>query len=203
MSKIEDKIACKDCGLVLKKPHLDLEHQFNCPRCNGVIYRFGQNHTLVLILAITSLSLFLPALFLPLLTLEILEIKQTTTLMQTVAIFINDGYVLLSVFITLIGVFVPFIMLLLILLILIPLQKGVHPKKVSYYFKMYEHLLEWQMAEVYLISIFVSIVKLQKMAQLHLEIGLYFFIGFLFFMFVTMVLFNPYDIWSEDEVPNG
>lgn len=195
-------IACKECGLILEKPHLDLQHQFNCPRCNGVIYRFGQNHTLIIILAVTTLILFFPSVFLPIMTLEILEIKQTTSLLETVFVFSNDGYLLLSVFVTFIGILIPFLMLILMLLILIPLNNGANPKTVSNYFRWYESLFEWQMAEVFMISIFIAIIKLQKMAQLQLEIGFYFFIAFLFFMFVTMVLFNPYEIWSEDEVSN-
>lgn len=195
-------IACKDCGLILEKPYLDLEHQFNCPRCNAVIYRFGQNHTLIIMLAITTLILFFPSILLPIMTLEILDMKQTVSLVETVLVFTNDGYVLLSIFITFIGVLIPFIMLVLILLILIPLYKGEKPKKVSYFFRCYELLFEWQMAEVLMISVFIAIIKLQKMAQLYLEVGFYFFIVFLFFMFVTMVLFNPYEIWSQDEIYN-
>jgi len=200
MNKRENIVGCKECGLVLKKPTLDLTYQFECPRCDAAIYRFGQNYNLVLMLVITSLVLFLPSFFLPLLTLKILDISQTTTLLETLIVFADDGYIVLSIFIVFIGILIPIMMLVLIMLILIPLKRNVHPTKVSRYFKWYESLMEWQMAEVYLISIFVTIVKLQKMAEVKLEIGLYFFIAFLFFMFVSMIMFNPHDIWSKDEL---
>jgi len=200
MKKKENIVGCTECGLILKKPDLDLTHQFQCPRCDAAIYRFGQNYNLVIMLVITSLVLFLPSFLLPLLTLKILDISQTTTLFETLIVFANDGYIILSIFIIFIGIFIPIIMLVLILLILIPLKNNGDPKKVSKYFKWYETLIEWQMAEVYLISIFVTIVKLQKMAEVKLEIGLYFFIAFLFFMFVSMIMFNPHDIWSKDEL---
>lgn len=56
------------------------------------------------------------------------------------------------------------------------------------------------MAEVYMISIIVSIIKLQKMATLSIGLGFYFFLGFLIMMFLTMSLFNPYDVWNDDEL---
>ena len=120
--------------------------------------------------------------------------------LSTVFIFFENGYIGVSLFITFIGIIIPFIMLVLILFILIPLKNGSSPRKVSKLFKVYEYLLEWQMAEVYLISVFVSIVKLNKMATLDIGLGLYFFCSFLFFMFVTITFFNPYDIWNKNEL---
>ncbi len=201
MHKNLEKITiCKDCGLVINKPQIDYKHQFHCPRCNAIIYKFGQDYQVVLLFAVTSIILFLPAIFLPLLSLEILELEQTTTLIQTLLIFFNSGYTAISILITFIGIIIPFCMLILILSILIPLKLGKNAKFVSKPLKFYEHLLEWQMAEVYMISIVVAIIKLQKMATLHIGFGFYFFLGFLIMMFLTMSLFNPYDVWNEDEV---
>ncbi|RXI37093.1 hypothetical protein CRU99_12490 [Malaciobacter mytili] len=197
---LENITICKDCGLVLNKPKVDYKHQFHCPRCNAIVYRFGQDYQVVLLFAITSIILFFPAIFLPLLSLEILELKQTTTLVETLLIFFSNGYTAISILITFIGVITPFCMLILILSILIPLKLGKDAKFVSKPLKFYEHLLEWQMAEVYMISIIVSIIKLQKMATLSIGLGFYFFLGFLIMMFLTMSLFNPYDVWNDDEL---
>lgn len=197
-NKLKNIVVCKDCALVLNKPQTDYKHQFHCPRCNALIYKFGQDYQTVLLLAITSIILFFPAILLPILTLEVLDLKQTTTLVETLLIFFKSGYVAISIFITFIGVVVPFFMLLLILSILTPLKFRKKSKYVSKFLKLYEHLLEWQMAEVYMISIVVAIIKLQKMATLHIGLGFYFFFGFLIMMFLTMSLFNPQDIWNEE-----
>lgn len=200
MENLNNKIACKECGVILNKPKVDHEHQFHCPRCNSCIYKFGQEYLIIILLTITSLILFFPSIMLPLITLEILELQQTTTLIETVFIFFENGYIGVSLFITIIGIIIPFMMLILILFILIPLQNGASHTKIRKFFKLYEHLREWQMAEVYLVSVFVSIIKLNKMATLDIGIGLYFFSTFLLFMFLTISFFNPYDIWTEDEI---
>lgn len=72
---LEKTSICKDCGLVLKKPKVDYKHQFHCPRCNAIIYRFGQDYQTVLLFAITSIILFIPAIILPILSLEIFRFK--------------------------------------------------------------------------------------------------------------------------------
>ncbi len=200
MNKIKDKLACKECGVILNKPKESHSYQFYCPRCDGIIYKFGQDYKTIILMAITSILLFIPSIMLPLISLEILGLKQTTTLIETVFIFFDNGYVGVSVFITFIGIIIPFALLVLILLILIPLKNKAKPEKISIFFKLYEYFYEWQMAEVYLISIFVSIVKLYKMATLEVGVGLYFFCAFLFFMIVTTLLFNPYDVWKNDEI---
>lgn len=90
-------------------------------------------------------------------------------------IFFESGYTAISLLITFIGIIIPFFMLILIMSILIPLKFGKDAKFVSKPLKFYEHLLKWQMAEVYMISIVVAIIKLQKMATLHIGLGFYFF----------------------------
>ena len=63
MKKIQNKIACKECGIILNKPKVDYKHQFNCPRCDACVYRFGQDYQTIILLAITSLILFFPSIF--------------------------------------------------------------------------------------------------------------------------------------------
>ncbi|WP_164968586.1 MULTISPECIES: paraquat-inducible protein A [Arcobacteraceae] len=201
MSKSLKKLTiCKDCGLVLNKPHLDYDHQFHCPRCNALIYKYGQDYLTILLFVFTSIILFVPAVTLPLMSLEIMDLKQSTTLVETLLIFFKNGYTAISILITFIGIVVPLFMLILILIILIPLRLGKNAKYVSKPLKLYEHLLEWQMGEIYMISIVIAIIKLQKMATLDIGLGFYFFLGFLIMMSLTMALFNPYDVWNDDEL---
>lgn len=199
-TSLEKLNICKDCALVLNKPPLDYKHQFHCPRCNALIYKYGQDYLTVILFAFSSIVFFIPAVTLPLLSLEIMDLKQTTTLVETLLIFFKSGYTAISILITFIGVVVPLFMLILILSILIPLKLGKSAKYVSKPLKLYEHLLEWQMGEIYMISIVIAIIKLQKMATLDIGLGFYFFLIFLVMMSLTMTLFNSYDVWNDDEL---
>ena len=187
--------ACKECGIVIDEPKIDREHQYYCPRCMALTYRPGQEFKYVLMMAISALILFIPSITLPILTLNIAGITQTTTLIEAVLAFFSDGYDFIAFLVLLTGVIIPSVLLVLILSILLPIHFGIKAKKVAPAFVLYEHLSQWSMGEVYLISILVAIIKLQKMADLVIGMGFYLFSAFLLTMFIALTWFNPQDIW--------
>ncbi len=191
--------ACKECGALVAQPAVDREHQYYCPRCDAMLYRSGQEFHYIILMALSSIILFFPAILLPILTLNIAGMEQSTTLVEAVWSFFGDGYTFIAVLVLLSGIIIPFLMLTLILMILIPIHYGVSPRKVATLFNLYEHLTEWSMGEVYLISILVAIIKLQKMAMLIIGEGFFLFIAFLITMYITMVWFNPHDIWHQQK----
>ncbi len=191
--------ACEECGLIINQPDVDMEHEYYCPRCKALTYRSGQEFKYIIMMAISALIFFIPAITLPILTLNIAGISQNTTLIQAVWAFFGDGYASIAVLVLFTGIIVPLLMLLLILSILLPIHFHVPPKKIAPFFLMYEELSAWSMGEVYLISILVAIIKLQKMAELTIGVGLYLFSAFLITMFISIVWFNPHDIWHIDK----
>ena len=65
---------------------------------------------------------------------------------------------------------------------------------------LYLHLKEWALIDVYLLAIIISMIKLQKMGILQIDIGLVsFFFSMLFYIF-TIYLFNPKDIWYAKDL---
>ena len=189
--------ACKDCGVIIEIDNFDDSHQYACPRCHSVFYRSGESFDLVLVMAITSFLFFIPATFLPIMTLEILGQFHSVTLFEAVWFFVNDGYIIIAIIAAASGVVIPLVLLGLILMMIIPLKAGASSKSIRHFFRAYEHLTGWAMAEVYLISIFVAIIKLGGMAELTLDFGLYAFFFFLVTFYITITWFNPDDLWNQ------
>jgi paraquat-inducible protein A len=192
-----NKTACKDCGVIIDIEKFNETLQYSCPRCHTVFYRPGQSFDLVLVMAITALLFFIPATFLPIMTLEILGQIHSVTLFEAVWFFVNDGYIIIALIAAASGVVIPVVLLILILMMIIPLKNGASPKSVRALFRTYEHLTGWAMAEVYLVSIFVAIIKLGGMAELTLDFGLYSFAFFLVVFYITLMWFNPDDLWNR------
>jgi paraquat-inducible protein A len=197
-SKVCKETACKECGILVRMPAaIDFSH-YHCPRCHGLLYRRGQPFSFVIVMAVTTLLFFVPLTFLPILDLSIMGLESRSTLFDALWMVYRDGYYFIAILAMLTGVLIPVIMMLLLLAILIPLKLGYRPQRVSLYYRFYEHLMEWGMAEVYLISIVVSMVKLHKMGTLHIGLGFYVFIFFFISYYITIVWFNPDDIWIDD-----
>ncbi len=194
------KTACKDCGIIIEVESFNTTKEYSCPRCHSVFYRPGTSFDLVLVMAITSFLFFIPATFLPIMTIHIMGQHHSVTLMEAVWFFANDGYLIIAIIAAGSGVIIPLTLLALILMMIIPIQFGVPSSKVRGIYRLYEHLMHWAMAEVYLIGMFVSIVKLSGMAELSLDFGLYSFGFFIMAFFITLVWFNPNDLWKQHAV---
>jgi len=189
--------GCKDCGVIIDIKTFDSSNQYACPRCGTVFYRPGQSFDLLLVMAITSFLFFIPAIFLPIMTLSILGQVHSVTLVEAVWFFVNDGYLVIALIAAGSGVVIPLIILGLIMMIIIPTKMAFPPQRVRHFFRWYEHLSVWAMGEVYLISIFVAIIKLSGMAELSLDFGLYSFGFFLITFYITIIWFNPDDLWNK------
>jgi len=192
--------ACKDCGVIIDIKSFDDALQYSCPRCHSVFYRPGESFDLVFVMAITSFFFFIPATFLPILTLNIMGQSHSVTLMEAVWFFVNDGYMIIAIIAAGSGIFIPLALLGLIIMMILPLKLGYTADKVKTFYRLYEHLTGWAMAEVYLISIFVAIIKLGGMAELSLDFGLYSFVFFLITFYITLTWFNPEDLWNKNAV---
>ncbi len=96
--------ACKECGLIINQPNVDREHEFYCPRCKALTYRSGQEFKYIIMMAISALIFFIPAITLPILTLNIAGISQSTTLIQAVWAFFGDGYAFIALLVLCTGI---------------------------------------------------------------------------------------------------
>ncbi|NPA29176.1 MAG: paraquat-inducible protein A [Epsilonproteobacteria bacterium] len=202
MAKKSETTACKECGVLVSVPlHLGIG-QYRCPRCEGLLYRRGQPFSHVIVMALAALTLFLPLLFLPILDLNIMGQENSATLFKAFWVVYKDGYYLIALLALWTGILAPVAMLVLLLAILLPIHFGHRPHWIRHAYRLYETMREWGMAEVYLISIVVSMVKLHGMGTLHIGPGFYIFILFFLTFFITTVWFNPDDIWLDDALEN-
>ncbi|MEA3373307.1 MAG: paraquat-inducible protein A [Campylobacterota bacterium] len=198
MKKIET--ACLECGIIIDVKDFNSMHQYSCPRCHTVFYRPGEHFNLVVSMVISSILFFLPTLFMPIMTLNIMGLTHSVTLMEAVWFFAGEGYLVIALIAVASGFVIPLLLLGLILMMIIPLKLGYPRKRIRTFFRLYEHLGVWAMAEVYLVSIFVAIVKLGGMAELTLDFGLYSFLFFLITFYIAIIWFNPHDLWNRHDL---
>lgn len=190
--------ACHECGALVTMPEHFHGSRYHCPRCNALLHRRGQPFARVIVMAVTTLVLALPLSFLPILSLNILGMHSSATLFEALWYLVSDGYAFIALLSITTALLLPLALMFLLLLILVPLARGYTPRRVSLYYRLYEHAREWGMVEVYLISIAVAVVKLSDMAALHIGPGLVVFIFFAMTFYITTVWFNPDDIWDDD-----
>ena len=63
---LDELVACHECDLLMRRPHLALGEKAQCPRCGYELY--AHRHNVVersLALVIAALQLYVPANFIP------------------------------------------------------------------------------------------------------------------------------------------
>ncbi|MBN2895004.1 MAG: paraquat-inducible protein A [Campylobacterales bacterium] len=190
--------ACKECGVVLSYDKSDTYHHYYCPRCGALVYASGERFIRVIIMALSALIAFFPTLFMPILTLEMADQTVSTTLLGVVRQIFNEGNPAIGLMVGMTGMMIPLLMMTLLLLMLIPLHFRQRPLHLRALFQIYSSLRRWGMAEVYLISIPVSMIKLDTMGDLSIDPGFYLFFYFLICFYIAVLWFNPDDLWHGD-----
>jgi len=191
-------IACHDCDLIQRLPHISEAGTIQCIRCGAVLHQKIRNsieRTLSLTLA--GLVLFGLANAFPFLAFKIGAQVRQTTLLTGIQELYAQGMPELSVIVLLTTVLVPFAQMLCMLYILLPLKFRQIPKGLPQVFRFIRHLQPWNMMEVFMLGILVSVVKLAKMAKIIPGVALYSFLALIFVLAAMTASLDSHLIWEK------
>jgi len=153
-----------------------------CPRCHEVLsqpVRHSVQYTLAL--SLTGLLLFIPANVQPLLSLHlnVFHLSKASTIIQGVVVLFDAGLWLVAGMVLVAAIVVPAVNFLLMFYVSLSLTLHRAFPHVTTAFRIYLHLVEWAMLEVYLLGLLVSLIKLADKSFVIMGVGLYCFIGLL------------------------
>nr|WP_322940709.1 paraquat-inducible protein A [Pseudomonas sp. s4] len=194
---IEQLVACHECDLLMRKPVLQDGESAECPRCGYEL--FSHRHRVVrrsMALVLTALLLYVPANFLPIMQLNLLGQTSQDTVWSGVVGLYESGMQGIAVVVFLCSMAVPLLKLLCQLLVLLSIRMDFARSYGLLLYRIYHHMREWGMLEVYLMGILVAMVKLMDLADLSLGLGLFCFIALLLVQVWLEVTMAPHQIWE-------
>ncbi len=200
-------MACPGCDLLLEEVPLEPGQVARCPRCDTRL-RIPRRNTIsnTLAMSASGLLLYLPAILLPLMTLDTIGMKESASIVDGVIGFYRQGYLLVALIVLLTSVLFPLVKLSLIFAISVLLKLGRFPRGFARGFRLFCHLDEWGMVEVYLIGILVTIIKIYGMAHITYGTGFFCFIGLVLATVGITLVLDEHVFWrmiegrgSEDE----
>lgn len=191
-------IACHDCDLIHRIKSLPAKGTANCIRCGAVLYKHKPNSLdRTLAFAMAGLILFILANSFPFLGLRIgAEIRETTLITGIYELYVQ-GMQVIAILVLLTTVLVPFIQMMCLFYILMPLKFGRLPQKLPWVLRFLRNLQPWSMVEVFMVGILVSVVKLAKMAEIIPGISLYSFLALIFVLTAMTVSLDAHLIWQK------
>ncbi len=194
---LDDLVACHECDLLMRKPKLALGEKAQCPRCGYELY--AHRHNVVersLALVIAALLLYVPANFLPIMQLNLLGQSSEDTVWSGVQGLFDTGMEGVALVVFLCSMGIPLIKLICQLLVLLSIRWDFGRSYGLLLYRIYHHLRDWGMLEVYLMGVLVAIVKLADMTSITVGLGLVCFISLLLVQVWLEVVMSPHQIWQ-------
>jgi len=181
------RIVCHECDLLNDVPELDVGQKAFCSRC-GYLLAANRLHAESKVLAFSAASLvflMLSSAF-PFLGFSARGQEQTVTLIQSVAILVTENFqgLALVVFASIIAV--PAVLLLGTVYVSVAILLGRRLPGTRRTLRWVLVLVPWSMAEIFLIGILVSFIKIVSLADVTL--GLSFWSYALFTVCMTVVV---------------
>ncbi|WP_339477684.1 MULTISPECIES: paraquat-inducible protein A [unclassified Pseudomonas] len=190
-------VACHECDLLMRKPQLAHGEKAECPRCGYELY--AHRHNVVersLALVIAALLLYVPANFLPIMELNLLGQSSQDTVWSGVVGLFDTGMEGIAAVVFLCSMGIPLLKLLCQLVVLLSIRLDFGRSYSLLLYRIYHHLRDWGMLEVYLMGVLVAIVKLTDMAAITVGLGLVCFISLLLVQVWLEVVMSPHQIWQ-------
>lgn len=194
---LDELVACHECDLLMRNPVLSRGEKAQCVRCGYELYAYRHNvvqRSLALVIA--ALLLYVPANFLPIMHLNMLGQSSQDTVWTGVLGLFDTGMQGVAVVVFLCSMGIPLLKLLCQLIVLLSIRLNVGRSFGLLLYRIYHHLRDWGMLEVYLMGVLVALVKLADRAQLSLGLGLLCFIGMLLIQVWLEVVMSPHQIWQ-------
>ncbi|MEA3512478.1 MAG: paraquat-inducible protein A [Campylobacterota bacterium] len=194
-----NKINCKYCDTHLRIRRVTPGFEYICPRCEGVVYRSGTSISSIIAMTFSTLIMFYWMINSPILTVTVFDSK-TRSVLDSIIYLLDSGHFFSSIILFLTVVFIPIFMIILIYIIIVGKKLNVNNAKLKKYIHIYNFIKEWNMVEVYLVGVLISMIKLDELTILNIEYGLWFTFLYILLFYLTVVWFNPYDIIDEIEI---
>jgi len=107
-----------------------------------------------------------------------------------------DQYKVLSLVVFVLIVLIPALVVSLILFFVLMIKINVRPKMLSNVLRLIFGLLPWAMAEVFLVGVLVSLVKLVTISQIQLGFSFWAYALFCICYAKVLSLLDRYQLWS-------
>jgi paraquat-inducible protein A len=184
---IPEETHCHECAMMVKIPSLSHKESASCPMCGMSLTTFRRNAFEYVVAYALAAIIFLFASV----PFEFLSFKaqgqsksidaiNTVTVIQVLAIFV-----------------IPVLMLTGMLYVLIPLRYGKVAPKAKAIADFVFRLIPWSMAEIFLIGVLVSLIKISSLADIGIGLSFYAYVGFTICLVASILYLDKFQLFYQ------
>ncbi len=197
-------VACHECDLLARVPALPPGGVARCPRCNGILARApAKSFERTAALGFAALTLLVVSNLFPFLTLDISGTLSDMTIIQGARTLWDGDYKLLAGLVFGTTVLAPLTHIVLLLWIVVPLWMNRIPWAGRKVLRWLDVIRPWSMAEVFMLGVLVSMVKLADLADIIPGIALWSFVALIPVLTASLVTLDNDLAWRRiaPEIP--
>ncbi len=193
-------LACPDCDALFSAPELSEGERVLCPRCGANLFtrRWNTVHRATA-LVLASAVFFIAANAFPFLSLSSDYRESQMVLAQSVTGLANEGFTFLAVAVALFTLVAPTLIIGGLLYLLLPLLQGHRLRGALPLCRWIYSTRRWNMIEVYLLGVLVSLLKLGKLATLTLGTSFWAFVGLIICLAAALSAMDHRELWARLE----
>jgi paraquat-inducible protein A len=195
--KANSQIACHDCDLLIVVPEMADNHSLICPGCKTkqfTKYKNPLDYTIAFASA-ALIMLFLANSF-PFLSFEAQGQSSTITIVEASYRLALEEFYLIAGLVYAFVILLPFIYLVSLLLLLLPIKLRKKPFKPIILGRIMSFFLPWIMAEVFIVGVLVALIKIIELADIILGFAFWAYIVFVICFTFTANVANRHQLWQ-------
>ena len=191
-------MACQTCGLVQVADGIPPDSVVKCARCNfQIFHRRAHSRTRTLAFSIAALILYFPSNFYPVVTAEYQGHHTETTIFQGIrSLFAHQQYFIAAlVFCT--SILTPVLKMTGLIFLSLTLDWPGWTKTRAWTYKIIRIIDPWNMLEVFLLAICVSMIEMGEIATVHPGRGVFSFAAVVVLTLLATLSFDSRLIWDS------
>lgn len=195
MEKSTYTIHCHECAANVRVQHLPVKHKILCPRCRFLLTSKRSNAIQkVALFSLTALVFLLLSLPFEFISFTAAGKTQSISIPTGLGVLVSNNYLILAIIESFFILFIPAIvlasLLFLSLSILLNSNKPFNRRLTHFVFQ----LLPWNMADIFLISVLVSLVKIMSLADVSFGPSFFTFCAFVGFSTLTLLHLDEHQL---------
>ncbi len=162
-------IACPFCDAIYHNVPVSISESLICRDCHSVIDNGRADFRLSFLYALTALILFIISNTFPFITINLKGEESTITVFSSIKSLFDTDLTLLAWMVLLFIIIMPLWYLCAMLWVVISFRLNIFPKITRNFLHWMNHMAPWNMLDVYLIGVLVTMVKILTLADIEFE----------------------------------
>lgn len=193
-------IACETCGLVQRVEPVSEQEIARCARCNFRLIRRRRNSRLrTLTFTLAALILYFPSNIYPIITAEYHGLHSETTILQGIKALWHHQEYFIAGLVSCTSILTPALKIVGLLLITLTLDWPRWKKFRTWVYHIIRIIDPWNMLEVFLLAIAVSMIEMGRIATVHAGLGVFSFTAVVVLTLLATLSFDPRLLWDPPE----